>query len=246
MTDMTRPPRPALDEWHLTVVEAFDVAPRLRRVVFTADNLDQLEYRPGQALILRMPLPGGDTGRRDYTIRWLDRDAKRLAIDFVLHGATPAPSWARAARPGDTLLAHGPRGRSVVAPDADWHLFCIDETGLPAMLHMLETMPAGAIVHALIETASAQDEAAIETAATLACQWLARDGLAAGPNGLVLERLQALALPDGRGQAYLMGETSNVRAWRHHLVQSGMPKSAIASEGYWRPGRIGGHDHVDD
>lgn len=248
MTDMPAAPasRPALDEWHLSVVEAFDVEPRLRRVVFSADTLDQLDYRPGQALVLRMPLPEGGTGRRDYTIRWLDRQAKRLAIDFVLHGATPAPSWAKAARPGDFLLAHGPRGRTMIAADADWHLFCVDETGMPALRHMLETMPAGATVHALIETASAQDETAIETAAALACQWLARNGATPGPNALVLGALQALPLPAGRGQAYLMGETSNVRSWRHHLVQSGMPKAAIFSEGYWRPGRIGGHDHVDD
>jgi len=248
MTDMpTAPsPRPALEEWHLAVVEAFDVEPRLRRVVFTADTLDQLDYRPGQALVLRMPLPEGGTGRRDYTIRWLDREAKRLAIDFVLHGSTPAPSWARTAQPGDTLLAHGPRGRNVIPPDADWHLFCIDETGMPALLHMLERVPADTIVHALIETASEQDETPIETAATLTCRWLARDDVPAGPNGLVLEALRALPLPAGRGQAYLMGETSNVRSWRHHLAQSGMPKTAIASEGYWRPGRIGGHDHVDD
>jgi NADPH-dependent ferric siderophore reductase len=238
--------RAPLDEWHLNVVEAFDVAPRLRRVVFTGETLDLFDYRPGQALVLRMPLPEGGTGRRDYTIRWLDRQAKRLAIDFVLHGATPAPSWARAARPGDFLLALGPRGRTMFAPDVDWHLFCVDETGMPALCHMLETMPRGAAVHALIETASAQDETAIETPATLACQWLARDGAAPGPNALVLGALQALRLPTGRGQAYLMGETSNVRSWRHHLIQSGMPKAAIASEGYWRPGRIGGHDHVDD
>lgn len=248
MTDMPAAPaaRPALEEWQLSVVEAFDVEPRLRRVVFTADTLDQLDYRPGQALVLRMPLPEGGTGPRDYTIRWLDREAKRLAIDFVLHGATPAPNWARAAQAGDTLLALGPRGRTVVAPEADWHLFCVDETGMPALRHMLETMPAAATVLALIETASASDETPIETAATLTSRWLARDGIAPGPNPLVLEALRALQLPAGQGQAYLVGETSNVRSWRHHLVQRGMPKTAIASEGYWRPGRIGGHDHVDD
>jgi NADPH-dependent ferric siderophore reductase len=248
MTDMPTTPasRPALDEWLLSVVEAFDVEPRLRRVVFTADALNQLDYRPGQALVLRLPLPEGGTGRRDYTIRWLDRQAKRLAIDFVLHGSTPAPNWARAAQAGDTLLALGPRGRSVIAPEADWHLFCVDETGMPALRHMLETIPAGTIVHAMIETAAAEDETPIETAATLTCHWVARGSVPAGPNPLVLEALRALPLPAGRGQAYLMGETSNVRSWRHHLVQAGLPKTAIASEGYWRPGRIGGHDHVDD
>ena len=74
------------EEWLLEVVEAFDVAPRLRRVVFTAAHLDELRYQPGQALVLRMPLPEGGTGRRDYTIRWLDRTTQRLAIAC-------SPSW---------------------------------------------------------------------------------------------------------------------------------------------------------
>jgi NADPH-dependent ferric siderophore reductase len=244
MTDMST--RPARYEWQLRVVESHDVAPRLRRVVFTAEALDELDYRPGQALVLQMPLPEGGTGRRDYTIRWLDIAAERLAIDFVLHGATPAPSWAKAARPGDSLIAQGPRGRCVVATGADWHLFCVDETGMPALRHMLEAMPAGAKVHALIETAAAADETKMTTAADFASRWLARGAMPPGPNSLVLEALRASSLPPGRGQAYLMGETSNVRSWRHHLVQAGLPKSAIASEGYWRPGRIGGHDHVED
>lgn len=52
----------------------------------TAAALDELHYQPGQALVLRVPLPEGGTDRRDDTIRWLDPAAQRLAIDFVQHG----------------------------------------------------------------------------------------------------------------------------------------------------------------
>ena len=86
----------------------------------------------------------------------------------------------------------------------------------------------------------------LPTAAALAAEWVHRNGTAPGPNTLVLDRLSAFALPQGRGHAYLVGETSNVGAQRHHLIARGFGRDQIASEGYWRPGRIGGHDHVDD
>lgn len=234
------------EEWQLEVVEAFDIAPRLRRVVFTAAHLGELRYLPGQALVLRMPLPEGGTGRRDYTIRWLDRATQRLAIDFVQHGSAPAADWARSAIAGSTILAAGPRGRTVFAADADWHLFCADETGLPAVAHLLEAMPAGAPAFAWIEIGGARDRLIFSTQAVLALEWVHRDGLRPGPSALLLDRLARFDLPPGRGHAYLIGETSNVRAQRHHLLARGLGRDQIASEGYWRPGRIGGHDHIDD
>jgi NADPH-dependent ferric siderophore reductase len=233
-------------EWQLRVVDAAPAAARFRRVIFTADHLDELLFDPGQALILSVPLPDGTHGRRDYTIRSLDRTAGTLSIDFLLHGDTPAAGWARRAQPGDELTAIGPRGRITPRAGVDRHLFCLDETGLPALAGMLEAMPAGARVDAVIETAEATDEQPLASAAAIDVVWLQRREVPAGPNGLVLDHLRARSLPHDLGCAYLMGETSNVRSWRHWLVSAGMPKSAIASEGYWRPGRQGGHDHIDD
>jgi NADPH-dependent ferric siderophore reductase len=238
--------RPDMPEWRLTVIEAHDIAPAMRRVVLGADNLGELNYLPGQALILRMPLPDGTTGRRDYTIRWFDREARRLAIDFVLHGSTPAPSWARSVKAGDTIVAQGPRGRTTLNLDADWHLFCGDETAVPAILHMLEGLPKGARAFAFVEIGSTADEMPVQTPGDLTLEWIHRGEHRPGPGTLLLDRLGAFQFPEGRGHAYLIGETSNIRALRHHLVGRGFERSQIASEGYWRPGRIGGHDHVDD
>ena len=242
----TRRPKRDLPEWDLTVVTAADVTPRMRRVVLTAPNLDRMDYRPGQALCLQMPLPDGGTGRRDYTIRALDREKGELSIDFVLHGDTPSPTWARSVRPGAAIRARGPRGRTVVDPDAGWHLFLADETGLPAVLHMLETLPAGARAIALLDIGGAEDELPCETKADLSLEWLHRGAARPGTGTAILDRLARLDFPAGRAKVYIVGETGNVRAQRHHLVARGFERSQIASEGYWRPGRIGGHDHVDD
>jgi NADPH-dependent ferric siderophore reductase len=246
MTAPTAFRRPNLPEWNLTVVDAFDITPHMRRVVLTADNIDQFEYQPGQALVLQVPLSDGETGRRDYTIRAIDRARKTLSIDFVLHGATPAPTWARGAKPGAAILGRGPRGRTVFNPQADWHLFCGDETCIPAILHILETLPAGARAFAFVEIGGQADEQPVTCDAELSLEWLRRGTLPAGPSSFLLDRLKRFELPAGNGHAYLIGETSNVRAQRHHLIARGFTRDRISSEGYWRPGRIGGHDHVED
>ncbi|WP_255620207.1 SIP domain-containing protein [Shinella sp. PSBB067] len=91
-----------------------------------------------------------------------------------------------------------------------------------------------------------EDELPCETQADLSVEWLHRGAAKPGTGTAILDRLAQLAFPPGRGQAYVVGETSNVRAQRHHLITRGFERGQIASEGYWRPGRIGGHDHVDD
>lgn len=230
--------KPELPAHDLTVADAFDLHPGMRRVVFDAAPFD---YRPGQDLVFMLPLPGGETGRRHYTIR--NRDAAgRLAVDFVMHGATPGPEFARHAQPGDRVTVRGPRGRSWLRDGMDWHLICADETGLPAALHMLETKGAGRHL-ALFEVQDASWT--VPLPAGVQAQWLFRGAEPPGPNTLILDRLAAMDLPGGEGFAILICETSNVRAQRHHLIERGIAKDRIASEGYWRPGRLGGHDHVD-
>jgi NADPH-dependent ferric siderophore reductase len=255
MTDMTKAevapgPGPTLRRppgrlWSLEVADTRDLTPRMRRVTLEGGDLHEMDHKPGQDVVLAIPQADG-VARRHYTVRRLDRAARRLEIDFVLHGDSPATRWARAARPGDRIDAQGPRGRVVINPDADWHLFCGDETCIPAIFGMIETLPEGARAWALIEIPDAKEKQAVLTKSALHLEWIERDGAPPGPSRLVLERLQALPLPPRRGHVYLIGETSNVRAQRHDLLARGVAKEQIAAEGYWRPGRVGGHDHIED
>jgi NADPH-dependent ferric siderophore reductase len=228
--------------WPLTVTGVEQITPRLVRVLFEGDDLDELVWRRGQDVVLEIPLDDGSLARRHYTIR--DHKGRALAIDFVQHGDSPAGRWVRAAKPGVRIDAVGPRGRTVVNGSADWHLFLGDETSVPAISAMLEGLPRGTRTFAFIEIGREDDKLAIATDADATLEWLSRGGLPAGPNPVLLERLERFSLPGGRGHAYITGETSTVRALRHHLLARGMGKDQIAAEGYWRPGRIGGHDHV--
>lgn len=244
---MGRPMRPPLPAWTLELVESHEVTPHMRRLVFTGEGLAQMDYRPGQDLAIQVPQEDGSFGRRHYTIRSLDRAAGRLAIDFVLHGhGGPAERFAREAKPGARLQANGPRGGAYVRPEADWHLFVGDETCLPGILHMIETLPAGAKGWAFIEVESAADEQPVNTQGDVEVVWIRRDGPSVPGSPALIRAVEDFQFPAGRGHACVIGETSTVRAQRQGLLARGLSREQINAEGYWRPGRMGGHDHIRD
>ena len=230
-------PGRTLRVWRLTLKEAVQITPHLKRLAFTAPDLAELDWRPGQDLVLNLP----DAPRRHYTIRAISDG--RLFIDFVLHGHGAAAAWAEAALPGDRIEALGPRGRTQLREGADWRLFVGDETAIPGISAMIEALPAGARATALLEVESEQERPPLSTPANVAVEWIVR-GAPARPNALLLRALERFQALPGVGHAYLLGETSGVRSQRHHLLERGWPKEQITAEGYWRPGRIGGHDHV--
>ena len=230
--------------WRLTVVAARQLTPRVRRISLIGEGLGAFAYRPGQDLTLNLPTADGGLARRHYTIREFDPVERRIDLDIVLHGDSPATRWARQAKLGDEVLAQGPRGRTVVAGQADWRLFTGDETALPAIAHMIERLPAGERAFAIVEVAGLEERQAIETAADLQIAWLYREGAPVAPSRALIDALAAFELPPGLGQACVIGETATVRAQRQGLIARGVPKNQIAAEGYWRPGRVGGHDHL--
>jgi NADPH-dependent ferric siderophore reductase len=223
--------------WRLTVRENREVTPRVRRLSFTAPDLGEMAWRPGQDLVLNLP----DAPRRHYTIRGLA--GGEVAIDFVLHGHGAAGKWAETAAPGDRIEALGPRGRTHLTDGGDWRLFVGDETAVPAIAAMAEALPSGARAFALLEIETESERQPVATLGDLAIEWIVRGG-PARPNDLLLDALRRFTPPPGDGHAYLLGETSAVRSQRHFLLERGWPKERITAEGYWRPGRIGGHDHV--
>lgn len=240
--------RRGLKEWTLKVVDTCELTPRMRRVALTGEDLEGFEPKPGQDVVLLLPDAEGALGRRHYTIRRFDPAAQLIDIDVVMHGdSTPATRWALGSLPGDEVHAFGPRGRNVVSEGADWRLFVGDETAIPGFFGMIESLPAGAKSRAIIEIQSNEDRQELWTAAELDLDWLSRGGEPARPSSpRLIEAIQGFEPPAGVGHIYLLGETSTVRAQRQALVGRGFPKDRIFAEGYWRPGRIGGHDHVDD
>jgi NADPH-dependent ferric siderophore reductase len=233
--------------WTLRVVKALDVGPHMRRIQLTGDNLDEFTPKPAQETVLQIPQPGPEAARRHYTIRRYDASSKLIDVDFVLHGhRTPGVGWSLEAKPGDTIDVRGPRGRIALDPEADWHLFLGDETCIPAIFALLEALPKGARAYTFLEVGGPEDKQELQVRADVKLQWLLRNGAAPGPSDLLSRVLAGFVFPPGKGHAIVVGETSNVRNQRHALLGRGFDRSQIYAEGYWRPGRVGGHDHVND
>ena len=118
---------------------------------------------------------------RTYTVRWVDEIAGELAIDFVIHGDEGlAGPWAAAAQPGDSLVFTGPGGGYNPDPTADWYLFAGDESALPAISAVIESLPRHARGLAFLEVDDDADIQAIAAPAGVELRWLLRRGAPAG------------------------------------------------------------------
>ena len=253
--------------FYAVVSDVVTLSPNFVRVTFDdldADHFEFIGYDQWFRLILPLegqerpvfpqPEPGGrlweayyampDEVRpivRNYTVRrgWPDRNA--IEVDFVVHGDDgPATRWARRVEPGavvgiiDQGAMFEPRG------DADWFLSVADETGLPAVAGIIETMPADARHMAFVETPSAADRQPLAVP-NGSIQWFHRDepGSAGHVAAVDSERLQkaveSAVFPEGRVQVFIAGESSMVRAVRRHLVSvRGVPKEWVTFCGYWK------------
>ncbi|HRE03068.1 MAG TPA: siderophore-interacting protein, partial [Ilumatobacteraceae bacterium] len=87
-----------------------------------------------------------------YTVRSWDPVVGEMTCDFVLHGDEGlASAWATRARPGDKVALWGPRTAYAPPADTEWYLLVGDETGQPGIGAIVDSLPADAVVHAVIE-----------------------------------------------------------------------------------------------
>jgi NADPH-dependent ferric siderophore reductase len=224
---------------HFEVAATTELTPHMQRLQLTAPELAGFTYTPGQDVMLLVAVDGRKPVRRRYTIREFDPARLLLTIDVVLHGDGPGERWIRSAKPGDRIEGIGPRGKVFPSPEAEWHLFMGDESALPAILAMTESLPGDADATLVVEVPEAEDEQEVLAAGRTRVSWLHRLGRAAGDpatSTLVTEAAD-VELPPGRGHAYLLGEASVVLAMRERLAARGLPQDQMSPKAYWGRGR---------
>lgn len=229
---MSRPPRQA------TVLRREPLTPHMVRVVLGGDGLRGFEAGAftDHYVKLRLPDRDGTIRTRTYTVRDWDAAAGELTIDFVVHGdAGVAGPWAARAEPGDTLELLGPGGAYTPDPDADWHLLAGDACVLPAIAAALRRIPPGVPVHVVAEVDGEDERQELATPGDLRLTWLHRSAPPGEEPELLAGAVRALELPAGRGQAFVHGEASSVRALRRHLLaERGLDPAALSISGYWK------------
>lgn len=173
----------------------------------TADHLAGV--RPGSATTMGdlgdwyrgwLQIPAADRGwMRTYTVR--AQRPTEIDVDMVLHlmpevafGHGVAARWAAGAQIGDHITVLGPNRHLVDAsyqgiefrPGAARHvLLAGDETALPAISSILESLPPDMRGHAVIEVPTESDCVPVQTSSRVQVHWLVRGH---APHGEQLER----------------------------------------------------------
>ena len=252
----------------LTVREVQHLTPKMIRVSLEGADLDgfvSMGFDDHVKVIL--PPPGSDEivlptigpdgpifpegapkpEMRDYTPRRYDAAAGVLDIDFAIHDAGPATTWAANARTGQTLVVGGPRGSFIIPTQFDWHLLVGDETALPAIGRRLEELPRDTRALVVAEIDGPAEEQKFSSAAPFEVVWVHRKTASAGDPALLLERLRDVKFPVGEYFAWIAAETQVARALRQYLVsERAANKHWVKAAGYWRRGTAGVHEKIED
>lgn len=216
---------------------------------------------------------------RTYTVRAASvRGATipQIDIDFFLHDTDdgrggPGSSWALGASPGDRVTVIGRSARRHGCGGIEWHpphlssarlLLVGDQSAVPAICSILETLPAHHHGHALLEVPASDDFLDVRTHSGIEVIWHARQRR---PHGATIrDTLRALFSDGGTNRSaqpeyireeadelweatdarvdvqqefygWVAGETSTVRLIRRDLLDDvGLAKGSVAFMGYWR------------
>jgi len=207
-------------------------------ITFTGDALaDFTSLSFDDHVKFMFPDTDGEQVRRDYTPRRFSREALELTIEFALHGDGKASDWARNAIVGQQVLVGGPKGSMIVPLELDWHLLAGDATALPAIARRLEELPGGSRAIVRVHAAPA-DRRVFAGAADVDVRWFDT------PEALV-DDVQTLALPPGRGFAWGGGEASLMARVRQVLNGKGVPREATRVSAYWKQGVAEHHENLE-
>ncbi len=216
----------------MTVTAVTDLLPRLRRLTFTADEFER--YVPaGPDECFGLLVPGdGRTHLRWYTVRAHRPSTAEIDVDVVLHGhAGPAVRWSAAAGVGSTIDFRR-SGASYAPPDpCDAQLLLADETSMPALAAIVESLPAADGVRAVVELPDATWT--YDVGGDVAVEWRHRGS--AAPGSCLVDAVAGAPYP--LDYAWVCGEAGGVKAVRRALIARwGLDRRRITFSGYWRAG----------
>ena len=175
--------------------------------------------------------------RRTYSIREIDRESRRIAVDFVVHGDEGiAGPWAAQAQAGDRVTVSSPGGMYAPSPEVAAHLFFGDESALPAIAASIDALGGDAVATAVIEVGSEHDEIALNAPAGVEVRWLHRDG---APHGSALvAAVEAMPAPSDVVDVFAHGEREAIKRLRAVIHgEWGIPRERLSISAYWAAGR---------
>jgi NADPH-dependent ferric siderophore reductase len=242
----------------VTVSGVRHLGARLVRITLTGDELDGLRIDEPAASV-RLLLPNSPTaelvmpawngnefllpdGRRPvirtFTPRRADPARRELDLDVVLHGAGPASEWAAVAAPGRSAAISGPGRGYTVDRDAPAFLLAGDESAIPAISQLMETLPPATSVQVAIEVAAPDGRVALPEHRGATITWHDLGPGAPGGDALVAAVRDLEIAPGTR--IWAAGEAAAVQRIRRYLSDElAIPRGQTTVRGYWKRGRAG-------
>jgi len=258
------PPRRVLRKAH--VVSARSLTPHSCLIVLGGEGLQTYTTNgPAEHIKLFLPPPGesepvvptwGPKGpeippgkpaplSRTYTPRRWNPDRCELEVHIMTHSGGPGATWAKMAKPGDPVVVGGPGRPYQPVEGAKWYLIAGDESALPAICTILESLAEGVRAIVYIEVSDPAEQIPVETKADARITWIHREGQAWDvPGQLLVQAVCSAELPGGLGAVWIGCEAGQMRAIRRHLLyERGFQREALCTRGYWKLGMPNYPDH---
>lgn len=240
------------------VVATEEVTPSVRQVtVAGADLATFAPVGPDTFLYVLLPPPGRSELTIDADFSWDDvphmpEDERPVGAYYTLRrwrperqeidlwgirheGAGPAGTWFEHVQPGAPAALWGPRTAFAPPAATDGYLLVADETGLPAVAVILETVPAEVPVVVLAEADSPATRPPLPEHPGASVHWLHREGADPGTTQLLGDAARSVALPGTRPYVWGGGESRAMTAVRKHVRHElGLAREQVSLVAYWR------------
>ncbi len=240
------------------VVSVTDVHSHLRQVVVAGDDLGRfVPTAPDTFVYVLLPPPGRTRLTIDqtftwegyeqmpehdrpvgayYTVRRWDAARREVTMLMVRHGDEgPASAWVDRAAPGDPVALWGPRTAYHPPANTDWHLLVVDETGLPAVAAILESLPGGGVARVFAEVADETEQQELPASSGVDVTWLYRNGAPAGTTTLLADAVRAMPWPGGTPYVWGGGESRAMTSVRRYVRGDvGLTREQVSLVAYWR------------
>ncbi|CAN5504497.1 hypothetical protein BH10ACT3_BH10ACT3_04860 [soil metagenome] len=242
-----------------SVVAVTEVQPHLRKVTFGGGDLTSFQpLGPDTFLYVLLPPPGrteltidqgftwesvSEMAEEDrpvggyYTLRHLRPSVSEMDVLMVLHGDSGhASAWAARAKVGDPVALWGPRTAWTPPADTDRYLLVADETGLPAVSVIIESLPVGTEITVVAESISEDERQELPSQDGVIVVWCDRNGEEPGTTSLLEDAVRALPWSE-EGSLYVWGggESHSMTAVRKYVRQErGLAREAVDLVPYWR------------
>ena len=219
------------------MIAVHDVTPRTRRLVLGGPDMASLRT-PAGALGPYLKLHLHDARGRDlvrtYSIRRHDAARREMHVDVILHEGGAGSDYVRQARPGDRVGLSGPG--FIPAEPCGSYLLAGDHTALPAIAQILENMPAGRAVRAVIEVPDEREEQPLGTEAGAEVTWLHRPD---GAPSRLLQAVRSISFTGARDILVWAGaEAAIARAIRNEMRRvRALPAARCQVLNYWKLGQ---------